>query len=873
MGRAFRQYYEWFVLENAPWALISLAVLTGFMAFFAKDFSMDASADSLVLEGDPDYLMYRQVSDSYGSSSFLVLTYTPDQPLFSTEALANLLVLREELKEIERVSSVVSVLDVPLLSNPPVPISQLVSNIKSLEDPEADLELAKQELANSPLYVNLLLNLDFNTTALQINFPRDEVLEELIDTRQLLMSEASEREMTPEEISQLASLNELISQRNSANSANLHEDIKAVRAIIKKHEDFGELHLGGIPMVADDIMTFVRSDLVNFGTFVLLFLLATLSLIFKRMRWVMMPLLCCATVVIIMMGTLGRMNWHVTVISSNFISLLLILTLSMSIHLIVRYRELLRLNPGWSQLRLIFNAVRQIYVPCLYMALTTGVAFISLVVSGIRPVINFGLMMTTGIVVAFIVTFWLFPALLMVVGKDPFSGERTVGVPITNFFAKLTLNYGRTIIVAAVAVACFTVVGVKQLVVENSFIDYFGEDTEIYQGMQVIDQRLGGTTPLEILIDFPGSEIIPGETFAANVEALDEQDFYQSEPEAEDDFLEDEFLEDEFADEGFGDELAIGGFEDDFATNDDPEKYWFTSDKIEEIKAVHNYLETLPAVGKVISLATMMEIAESFNNGEPFNNMQLALLYSVIPEEFRSIVIDPYVNTELSQARINLRILDSTSDLKRDALLKQIRHDIVNELGIPEERVHLAGMMVLYNNMLQSLFSSQIATLGAVFAGIMVMFLVLFRSFKISLIAMAPNMLAAGFVLGIMGWLGIPLDMMTITIASITIGIAVDNTIHYIVRFKNEFAKDGDYLATLERSHSTIGKAMFYTSLTIIMGFSILVMSNFKPTIYFGLLTALAMGVALLGALTVLPQLIVMFRPFGRQQKAPSTSE
>ena len=872
MIEVLRSSYERLVIGNAPWTLAILAVCVVFMAVNARDFELDASAESLVIEGDPAYRYYRQVSQRYGAENFLVLTYTPNTSLFSRESLNPLEQLRNEIRGMKRVESVVSVLDVPLLSNPPVPMTQLVSNIKSLEDPSADIELAKQELANSPLYVNLLLNLDYNTTALQINFPRDDVGVNLQDTRQAILDNAKSTKLTKTELKQLDGINGLIRENNRLQTKLFHEDIITIRKIMKNYDQYGELHLGGVPMLADDIMTFVRSDLMIFGVGVLIFLVATLLLIFKQFRWVFIPLICCATVVIFMMGMLGKFHWQVTVVSSNFISLLLILTLSMSIHLIVRYRELLRRNPQWDQPTLVTHSVRQIFVPCMYMALTTGVAFISLVVSGIRPVINFGLMMTTGILVAFAITFTLFPSLMLVIGKDKNSGEDKSGGPITTFFARLTLKHGYKVMAASVAMAALTVVGISQLVVENAFIDYFGQDTEIYQGMSVIDQRLGGTTPLEVLIDFPVYE-----TARELQQAAEDETSTDTPTGNEDEFVDDGFLDDTFLDDGFGegDEFVDedflsgmddpGGFEEDFEGEDDPAKYWFTTDKIDEIKQVHAYLEGLPAVGKVISLATMVEIAESFNEGQPLTNVQLALLYSVIPEEFRAIVIDPYVSVEHSQARINLRILDSDESLQRDQLLKTIQADLTTELGIEPERVHLSGMMVLYNNMLQSLYQSQIATLGTVFAGIMIMFLILFRSWRLSLIAMAPNMLAAGFVLGVMGWVGIPLDIMTITIASITIGIAVDNTIHYIVRFKKEFELDNNYLATLHRSHGTIGKAMFYTSITIMIGFSILVMSNFKPTIYFGLLTAMAMFIALVGALTLLPQLLVMFKPLHKK--------
>ncbi|MHA7881091.1 MAG: efflux RND transporter permease subunit [Saccharospirillum sp.] len=834
--------------------LLFTAVLAVFLGYQARHFSLDASADSLLLEGDPDLEAFRQVIDRYGSEEFLVLTFTPEQPLFSAASLELLTRLRDEVRLLDGVESVVTVLDVPLLANPPVPLTELVSNIKTLEDPTADLDLARSELANSPLYVNLLLNLDANTTALQVNFPVNEERLALLDQRDRLQEALPDRAnglTSPE----LRAINEQLRRNSAERAAQVHQVVQQTRRIMDRFEPYGELHLSGLPMIADDITNFVRSDLLTFSLAVLFLVIATLTLIFRRPRWVWIPLLCCGLVVVFMLGILGLGRWPVTVISSNFISLLLILTLSMCIHLIVRYRELLRKHPGWPQGRLVLTTVRRIARPCFYMALTTGVAFISLLFSGIRPVINFGWMMALGIVCAYAVTFTVFPSALMLLGKKAGLAEKHQGGRASRFFTRLTLRSGNWLIVAGLALAAFTAVGISRLVVENSFIDYFDKSTEIYQGMSIIDQRLGGTTPLDVLINFestqtdsraPAPETGDGEGFVDENEAA-----FVSDGEAA-------FLSEDFSNAG-----QLGSFEDDFDQEDDPAKYWFTTDKIARIKALHQYLDAQPEIGKVISLATMMEVAESFNDGQPLTNVQLALLYTVIPKEFRDIVIEPYVSVEHDQVRINTRILDSMEGLKRDELLERIERDAVEQLGFAPGQVELTGMMVLYNNMLQSLFGSQVTTLGVVFAGILAMFLVLFRSFKLSLIAMVPNVLAASFVLGIMGWFGIPLDIMTITIASITIGIAVDNTIHYIVRYRREFRRDGRYVMALKRSHDTIGKAMYYTSLTIILGFSILMLSNFRPTLFFGLLTALAMAIALLGALTLLPWLIVVTRPFG----------
>lgn len=855
MGQRMWTLYQRILTGYTLWVLIGLVVVIGLLATQARHFSLDASADALLLEDDEDLALFRETAERYGAQDFLVMTYTPPTPLFSETSLAGLESLRNDLRQIRGVDSVLTVLDVPLLSNPPVPMTELVSNIKTLEDPETDVDLARTELANSPLYVNLLLNLEENTTALQINLPRDTTREQLLTLQESLTEQAGSGDVRASIAADLERVGIMLEEQSNRRAAMVHDTIASVREVMADHQDDAQLFLGGVPMIADDIITFVRNDLITFGLGVLFLLIATLTVIFRQPRWVIMPLLCCGAVVVTMLGILGLGRWPVTVISSNFISLLLILTLSMSIHLIVRYRELLRKHHDWDQAQLVMTSVKRIAVPCLYMALTTGVAFMSLLFSGIRPVINFGWMMSLGIACAFIVTFSLFPALLLLAGKDQRTAEKASGGKTTRLLARITLKSGNAVLVTSLALAAFTVVGITRLVVENSFIDYFDQSTDIYQGMTVIDERLGGTTPLEVLINFEDTSA-PRNTSAS------------AEPEAEG-FVDEGFADegssedDGFVDEGFGGGASVGSFRDDFGEEEDPEKYWYTQSKVERIKAMHRYLDEQPEIGKVLSLATMIEIAEGFNGGESLTNVQLALLYTVIPSEFRDLVIDPYVSVEHNQARLNVRILDSMDGLKRNALLQRIERDAVEKLGFDPGQVQLTGMMVLYNNMLQSLFGSQILTLGVVFLGILLMFLILFRSLRLSLLAMAPNLLAATFVLGIMGWFGIPLDMMTITIASITIGMAVDNTIHYLVRYQREFAKDGDYVRALARSHNTIGKAMFYTSLTIILGFSILMMSNFRPTLYFGLLTALAMAVALLGSLTLLPRLIVLTRPFG----------
>lgn len=830
--QSFLNFYSRYILNRPVFVILALIGLFSYLGFHARDFRLDASADSLILENDQDLKYFRESNIKYGTASYLLMTYKPRGDLFSPKTLRSLGSLRNELREIKRVSSVFTILDVPLLRNPPVPIKELMANIKNLEDPDVDLQLAQTELGNSPIYQELLISSDLKMTALVINLADDEKFERIIFRRNELKQKQFNSTINPQERSELEQLKIAYRECKIRLDKEKHSDITAVRKIMEGYRQDAELFLGGASMITDDMITFIRNDIKIFGIGIFIFLIVTLGVIFRKIQWVVLPILCCAFSVLSMIGFLGIFGWEVTVISSNFISLQLIVTMSLTIHLIVRYRELLVKNPEWSQQELVKETVASKFIPCLYTTLTTVAGFSSLLICDILPVITFGWMMSVGLIVSLIITFLLFPAILILLPKCKSREDRQFGKVFTSFLANVTQNYAKTVFISTGLLIVIIVAGISRLTVENSFIDYFRESTEIYQGMKVIDEDMGGTTPLDIIVNFQEQQNSP-----APVDTITEP-----ENNFDDDF-------DEF---------------DEFDEEDNSDQYWFTSAKMEIITNVHDYLESLPEIGKVLSLGTMMKIAEEFTEGKPLDDFQLALLYTQLPDKFKDMVITPYVSIPDNQARLTVRIKDSLKGLKRDSLLKKIKSDMESKLELKKVRVRLSGIMVLYNNMLQSLFSSQILTMGFVVIALMIMFMVLFRSVKIALIAIFPNLIASVSVLGVMGLAGLPLDMMTITIAAISIGIAVDNTIHYIHRFRTEFETDRDYFNTMHRCHGSIGNAMFYTSLTIIVGFSILVISNFIPTVLFGLLTGLAMLIALIAALSLLPRLIIVFKPFGK---------
>jgi predicted RND superfamily exporter protein len=838
--------YERFVLDQPRLTLLAVVVIVGFFAFFAQDFKLDASADSLLLERDTDLRYYRGIRARYGSDDYLVVTYTTKTDLFAPATLAEIKQLRDELVALDSISTVTTMLDVPLISSPPITLQELQKEVPNLASPRTDIELARQELTGSPLYRELIMSLDGRTTALLAVFRKDPVYLDLLGQRDEIHERQLIAELSEDEKRRLRMLDARIGIERARVTEWQQIEIATIREILDRYRGNAEIRLGGLPMIVTDMLDFIRHDVLVFGIGILVFLIGLLFTFFVRARWVVLSILCCLMSVITMVGYLGMTHWPVTVVSANFVALLLIFSLSITVHLIVRYRELHGLNPNREQRWLVQNTIRDKFMPCLFTSVTTMVAFASLLVSGIRPVIDFGWMMTIGIVVVMIMAFTVFPAGLMLVKPGIPQHHRASTGAITGFLAMLVQRWPGRVGVFYVLLAGLSIWGATLLSVENRFIDNFKDTTEIYQGMVTIDRELGGTTPLDVILDADPA-------------------FFQAEPAVEaagefDDEFEDEFDE-EFADE-FEDELAEEG--GDLGST----SYWYNTYQLEAVQRVHDYLESLPETGKVLSMATTIETLRVLNENKKPSTFWLSILYKRLPEQVKKALFEPYMSADGNQMRLSIRVFESNPNLKRKALLNEISTHLVEEMGFAPEQVHVTGMLVLYNNLLQSLYRSQILTIGFVFLAMMMMFVLLYRSLITALIVLIPNMLAAGSVLGMMGLLSIPLDIMTITIAAIIIGIAVDDSIHYMHRFRQEFEDCGDYNLAMQRSNGSIGRAMYYTSIIIAAGFSILVLSSFIPTIFFGILTASAMLFAMVANLNLLPLLLVWIKPLGKEQSS-----
>ena len=803
--------------------LLFIASVIIFTSIGIGNFKLDASSDALVLEGDEAFKTYRKNEKEFGDSSFLIVTYEPNGELFSNESLNKLQSLEDELSELDGVDSILSLLDAPIFFQPKVNLSEVSDNLKDLTTEGIDFLEAKKEIINNPIYKELIIGKEGALTAMQIVLKGNDEYDDLINQRYEILDILASNQ--PDTISNKQSLNDklkIINQRISKlndNESSFNTNLVAdIRSILDKYRSDATLYLGGPTMITSDMMDYIRSDLVLFGTSVALIFAIMLYLFFGNIWLVILPLVNALATTFITAGFLGFMDWKISVVSSNFIALLLILTISLTVHVLVKVNELKKENNNFKEA--LSESIDQMFLPCFFAALTTAIAFLSLLLGDLKPVIEFGKMMAFGITIAFISTFTLLPSLLSIIG-DISTKDRLNLHKITNSILNISKQKSSIIYILFSISFIALLVGASRLEVENRFIDYFDKNTEIHQGMLEIDMYLGGTSTLDIIIKQPDLEEL-------NVE---------------------------FNDDLFEDDL----FDDD---NSNASGYWWNVYTLAQLEEIHDYLDSLPEIGKVLSVSSGIKLARLINDGNDLNDLELALLRSVLPEDIRETLLYSYINKDDSIVRISTRVNESASNLNRQELLEKINYDLQNKFNLSEDQFELTGLAVLYNNMLQSLFSSQIGSLSLVFIVIALMLLLIFKSFKIMVIGLIPNIFVALSVIGLLGILGIPLDIMTITVAAISVGMAVDNTIHYIYRYKKEIKITGSPDRALINAHTTTGRAIFYTAATIAAGFSILALSNFFPTRLFGIFTALAMLIAFISSLSLLPNLLVKFKVF-----------
>ena len=810
-----------FLVDKSKFFIFLLFALSIISIIGLPRFQLDASSDTLLLDNDPDLKIYRENSRKYGSSDFLVIAFTPNKDIFTNETISLLENLVGKLKEVDGISNVLSLFDVPLLSYSEQSINELAENVVTLSTDDVDLTKAKYEFETNEVYRGLLISKDLKTIALQMTLKPNESYQKLISKRYELLDQKNliEEKSFKQDLESLDFQIEEQKQINLINEATL---INEVRRITKDYEGYGEIFLGGGAMIAHDTIKMIQQDLFTFGVAVFFMFVLILSIIFRQFRWVIVPLVSAGLSALFTTGLISWIGWKVTVVSANFIALLMIIGISLTVHLVVRYREITSKFNDISHNEALKRTLSQMFLPCLYTALTTMVAFASLIISDIRPIIDFGLLMVLSIFIAFSVSFVFFGSLASLMNKNLKDANIDYSSGFTTWINSLVVRFKNIILLISLLGFIFSIVGINKLSVENKFIDYFKPTTEIYKGLSLIDKKLGGTAPLDIIISAPENN-------------------FENDYESEDDF-------------------------DDFGLETEQYGYWFNSQNLSYLEEIHDYLEARPEIGKVLSVSSAIKLAEIVK-GNKLDDLELALLRKVLPEDINDQLLSSYISEDDNQVRLSARVIESMDGLNRKKLIEEVKNDLIKNYELTEDQFYLSGISVIYNNLLQSLFQSLIGSLSIVFAAIFAMFIILFRSLYMAIIAMIPNLLSASSVLGIIGWSGIPIDIMTVTVAAISIGIGVDNTIHYVHRFLKEYEQNNNYDLAIKNSHSTIGRAMFYTSLTIVLGFMILVSSNFNPSVFFGIFTSFSMIVAILAALMLLPVLIRHLKPFGRDSR------
>ena len=761
-----------------------------FASFYIKDFRIDASSDSLVSQGDEDFKYFSYYQDLFPTKNSLVIAIKSNDKVDKL-LLTEIEKISKKLSVLPEVYSVFNINKAPILLLNETNLLDLANNnYETIIDTNLAIKDVLNEFAKSPIYSDQIINKNKNITSIVIFLNQNNKALDLKENKNLYLSQGKYYSIKTE----------IDKERN--------ELIKKIRNIINNSNKDFTYYLGGVEMISSDVISYVKNDILTFSLIVLLIIILILFIIFRRVKWVFAILFTSISAVYLSIGLAGFINFEITAVSANFLSLMFVLSISMNVHIMNNYLQ--------RDIKIIEN-FRMMFWPCFYTFLTTIVAFVSLVISDIKPVIDFGIIMIIALLIVLISSFVILPLIVSFFSKEEKS--YSLNLSFLKSFYPFAYKNSKYILGLNILIFFISLYGITNLNVENSFIKYFKKNTEIYKGMYLIDNELGGTTPLDIILKFKNDDQI----IDTKIKAEEEDDL-----EIEDDF---------FSDDLFGEENNV----------------WFSNEKIETIKSVHQYLEDRIEIGKVTSIYSLIDTANQINKSD-LSMFELSVLYNEIPINYKTDLIDPYLNVENNMIKISTRVKDS-KDINRNDLINDINSFLLNEFDNLEE-FKVNGLLVLYNNMLKSLFSSQIKSLGFVILAIFIMFVILFRSLKLSIIGIIPNIFASTFILGLIGLLKIPLDIMTITIAAISIGIAVDNTIHYIYRYKENLKLGRNHSEMIEKTHLTVGNAVLITSIAITAGFLTLCLSNFVPTVYFGLFTSLAMIFAMIGVLITLPSIL-----------------
>ncbi|MGO4891278.1 efflux RND transporter permease subunit [Flavobacterium sp. W21_SRS_FM6] len=784
--------------------MIGLFVLLSLMlGFFVQNFRIDASAETLLLKNNKLYIESQLINQRFAPQEFILVAYEPKEgDVFSEQSFQAITQLSKAFSQLDRVEAVTHILNVPLLSQVESLDAKLNPDDWTWQAKRFSPENMRQIFNEHPLYTDLLVNQAMSATAIQIVFKKDERLSVIYQDITQLQKKVLSDELSEDDQRKIDELRQEADPLEQELNKQRQQEIADIYKITEPFEKQATIYLGGAQVLAFQLIDIIQSDLVVFGSAIALMICLLLFVIFQQLRWVFIPIICCAISVVLTIGLFGLLDLRTTVISSNFVALQLILTLAIVIHLLVEYRQQAEQQPKASQQQLVQQTFINKLSPCFYAGLTTCVGFGSLLFSGIQPVVSFGWMMIVAMIISILVSLILFPAMVSMLKRQDKTQYHRLSQWIINGLQQISMGHRTLIMFISLGLLIGSAIGLSKLSVENSFINYFDKSTRVFKELSFIDQQFGGSTQLDVIYTIPQQQ--------------QKKDLVLS------------------------------------------------AETVQSLQKVQFVMKQFEAMGNVTSIVNFTELAQIINQGKPLTEYELTVIYRLIDKSLTEQLLGSYFSVQTQQLRISSRIKDTTANLNRAEFIETLKQDIEGVSIVPHSFV-LGNLFVLYQDILQRLFSSQILTMGIVYSALFVVLLGIFRSFKIALIAIIPNILSTMLILGIMGWFSIPLDLMTITIVAIAMGIAVDDTIHFVHRFTKELRSRSANDA-VEATYGSIGFALLYTSFIITLGFSLLSFSDFVPSVMFGLLTGLAMMVALLTDLTLLPAMLSRFCK-GAEQK------
>tara|TARA_R110002095_G_scaffold212376_1_gene201416 strand:- start:4182 stop:6533 length:2352 start_codon:yes stop_codon:yes gene_type:complete len=762
----------------------------------AQTFKIDASADTLLLKNNRLFIETQVMNKRFSPQEFILVAYKPkNNPLFSEKTFADIEQLSEKFRALNRVGTVTNILNVPLLSLAGELNPNLNPDDYTWQNQRYSADKMREVFKQHPLFTDLLVNSKQTATAMQIVFKPNPQLLKIQNQITDLQAKFLNNSLTKQDQQHINELKKQAEPIEEKLKEVRQQEIKQIYQITADYQQDANLFLGGSYVIGQQLVAIVKNDLRVFGSAISLAICVLLLLLFRRIRWVVLPVLCCAVSVILTIGLFSILDLRATVISSNFVTLQIILTLAIVIHLIVEFRQLAEITPDATQNSILLKTFTNKFKPCLYAGITTSVGFASLIFSGIQPVISFGWMMIVAMIISIASSLLLFPSFLTLFSRQSESSLQNINRIIIRFFSHCSLNYNKLIVVVSIVVVIISVLGLFRLQVENSFLNYFKESTQVREELSFIDQEFGGSTPLDLVYSIDEKEKKPDLLLSAKT--------------------------------------------------------------VQSLQKIQHVLRQYEATGNITSVVNFTELARQINHGQPLTEYELSVIYTLLDNELKEQLLGAYFDPDTSQLRISMRIQDSTPGFNRADFLATLKKDLEG-LGLQQENYSLTNLFVLYQDILQRLFSSQIMTLGLVFIALTLVLFGVFKSIKVALITVIPNILTTIIILGIMGWLHIPLDLMTITISAIAMGIAVDDTIHFTHRYLEQRQTEDVQQATINTFNS-VGYAMLYTTVIVTIGFSLLSFSDFVPSMVFGLLTGLAMLLALLTDSTLLPVLLNRF--------------